>query len=361
MAPQTPQPTVTLKPTGTIYGSAIAIDTKDNLVVGGPSLGKVAHRFRASTSSALTAIRWAQRGGSVGYSGGNGGSISISVQADVGGQPSGQPLASLTYVPNWPGGTWAQFYQQTFPSPAELSAGGLYDIVFEDTDPNPAANYISVNDVLIYHYAYSPRQVAMGNDYAVLSSENDGGWRLRSSDTAVMDLTYANGSHDGMAYIQAMAPQAAYISGAAQMAREHFTVSGSTRVVVAATVRVMRLSGTGSNPLIVRLEDGSGAEIESVGIPAGSIPVSTVGDTSGGTWLTAQFSSPHTLKSGSSYNLRLSTDSGVTYVAVPIREGTDSGFRSYRFTDGDGQKTTNGSSWANCYKYSPVDLQFYLS
>jgi len=356
----TATPTTVLTPTGIVYGPAIAIDTKDNLPVGGPGLGKVAHRFRASTSSALTAIRWAQRGGSGGYAAGDGGSYLISVEADVNGQPSGTPLASLTYTAGWPGGAWAPFNQQTFASPATLTAGNLYDIVFENVAADPVGNFISVNEVFIYNYTYSPRQVALSNDYAILYSQNGGTYGVRPRDTADMDLTYANGHHDGMAYIEAMAAQAAYVSGGATMAREHFTVSGGDKVVASATVRVMRLSGPASNPLTVTLETGSGEAIESVDVPASSIPVSTVGDTSGGTWVTATFGTPHMLTSGQTYNLRLSTGSGITYVAIPIREGTDSGFNSYRFTDGDGQKTTNGSSWANCYAYSPVDLQFYF-
>ncbi|MFI5042735.1 MAG: hypothetical protein ACHQNA_12975, partial [Acidimicrobiales bacterium] len=58
------------------------------------------------------------------------------------------------------------------------------------------------------------------------------------------------------------------------------------------------------------------------------------------------------------YNLRLSTASGTEYTTVPVREGTDVGFASSTFTDGDGQHTTDGSSWSNLFRPSPVDLQF---
>jgi hypothetical protein len=91
----------------------------------------------------------------------------------------------------------------------------------------------------------------------------------------------------------------------------------------------------------------------------------------GSVWVTGTFASPHRLTNGATYNLRLSTDSDSTYATVPLREGTDcgdaggnghpTGFRSDRFTDGHGQRTTNGgSTWSNLYLYSPVDLQFYL-
>ena len=352
---------------GDVYGTGIAIDSKDNFIVGGPNLAVLSHRFRASTSSALLRIRWAQRGGT-GYSAGTGGSMRLSVEEDVGGLPSGVPLASLVYRPDWPGGTWAPFEEQAFPSPPTLVAGRLYHIVFENTDPQPSANYISVNEVFVYKYAYVPRQPALSDDYAVLYARDDmggGAWRVMPRDTADMDLTYADGTHDGMGYIEAMAAQAGYVSGT-QMVREHFTVSGGDRLVSTVSVRLMRLAETGSNPLVVTMETGAGVPVESVTIPAASIVTSSVGDTSGGTWVTASFSKPLVLANGSTYNLRLSTGPGVTYATIPIREGTDSGtqspvgFRSYRFTDGDGQRTSNGSTWTNLYQWSPVDLQFFF-
>ena len=71
------------------------------------------------------------------------------------------------------------------------------------------------------------------------------------------------------------------------------------------------------------------------------------------------FNVSHTLRVGSTYNVRLSTAADTTYTTVPVREGTDSGFGSYRFTDGDGERTTDGGgSWSKLYEWSPVDLQF---
>ena len=88
-------------------------------------------------------------------------------------------------------------------------------------------------------------------------------------------------------------------------------------------------------------------------------------------WVSGTFPTSHRLVNGTTYHLRLTTASDTTYAMVPLREGTDSGdaggpgnptgFRSTRFTDGDGQKTTDGgATWSNLYQYSPVDLQFYL-
>jgi hypothetical protein len=98
-----------------------------------------------------------------------------------------------------------------------------------------------------------------------------------------------------------------------------------------------------------------------VDVPASSVPVSAAGgDTGGSVWVTVTFAAPHNLASGTAYNLRLTTASGTTYTAAPIREGTDVGLQSYAFRDGSGQGSSNGTSWADLYAYSPVDLQFYF-
>jgi hypothetical protein len=154
------------------------------------------------------------------------------------------------------------------------------------------------------------------------------------------------------------------------MVREHFTVSGGDRTITSLSVRVSRAAG--ASPLILRLETATGALVDSVSIPASSIPsTAPLGSKTGSVWVTGTFGSAYRLTDGDTYNLRLVTSSDTTYSAVPLREGTDcgsaggpgntTGFRSTRFTDGDGQRSTNGgSTWANLYQYSPVDLQFYM-
>jgi hypothetical protein len=51
-------------------------------------------------------------------------------------------------------------------------------------------------------------------------------------------------------------------------------------------------------------------------------------------------------------------------VAVPVQEGTTKGMFSRCFTDGDGQKTTDGGvGWVYLYQYldnGRQDLQFYF-
>jgi hypothetical protein len=143
------------------------------------------------------------------------------------------------------------------------------------------------------------------------------------------------------------------------MVRERFTVTGTSHTISTVAVRMRRSSG--SSPLILRLENSSGALIDSVSIPASSVPATSPGGDNGGqVWVRASFGQSHSLAKGSTYSLRLSTASDTTYTATPIREGIPEGFRSFVFSDGVAQRTSNGSTWAAFYQYAGLDLQFYF-
>jgi hypothetical protein len=344
--------------TGT-YGTAIAADSKANLPIG--PWGRISHRFRASQSSALVHVRFSQRGGPGGYSGGNGGRIRVSVQPDSNGRPSGTMLASLTFTPGNTSGGWTTFNRYSFPAPATLTAGRLYHIVYQNIDAAPLRNWISVNDIFAYSAASVTRPPSLTSAYAVLDEE-DGAWTVKREYTAALDLTYQNGRHDGQSYIEAMIAQYGSVAGSANMVREAFVVGGANRTVTSATVRVRR--SYGSSPLVAQLQSAGGTTLGAASISASAVPVSRPGDFGASVsevWVTANFGKSITLAKGARYNLRLSTGSGTEYTTIPLREGTDSGLASLRFTDGSGQRTTNGGrSWANLYEWSPVDLQFFL-
>jgi hypothetical protein len=339
-----------------IYGTGIGYDTKANLWIGGSEGQKVAIRFKATTTSALHSMRFVQRGGT-GYSLGTGGTMTISVRADDGaGHPSATSLAQQSYTPGNPGGAWEKYDAVTFPSPATLTTGAIYYIVFTNAS---TSNYISVNSVYTYN-ATSPRQPMFSDsNYGLMYTSGSWG-ALASGYTPVVDLTYANGAHDGQSYYEAMIANYATISGASKMAREHFTVSGGNRTVGSASLRLRRSGGT--SPLVVTLETSAGSAIESVTVPAANVPVSAPGgDNGGAVWVTAHFTSPHVLSNGASYNLRVSTASGTTYTTFPVRAGTDKGIDAFAFSGGTGQSTANGSTWTDLYLYSHQDLQFYFT
>jgi hypothetical protein len=361
----TPEPTRKPKPpafTGGVsgaYGSAQG-DSRNNHHIGGSAHAILDFRFRATTSSPAESLRVQQRGGP-GYSGGDGGRISVTIESDDGGHPSGEPLASLTFAPGNPSGNWEGGDRLTFSSSATLTRGRVYHLVFTNVAADPARDYISLND-LFYWGSESPRQPTFSNDFAVLYKEGRG-WELKGNDAPIFDLTYANGEHDGMAYIGSLPDHYGVISGGSNMVRQHFTVSGSDRAVTSASVKVKRING--SAPLTLTLQKGS-RTVVSNNVPASAIALGnlpTVHDAShlgGNTWATIEFPDL-TLESGVTYNLVVSTEGDTMYIAVPLQEGADKGLRSYRFTDGAGQRTTDGgASWSPLYLWSDVDLQFVL-
>ena len=303
--------------------------------------------------------------GGTGYSSGTGGTIRASLQADVNGAPSGVGLASVTWTPGNPSGNWENKSYHDFPVPYATQAGTLYHLVFANVDADPVANQVSINDAFTYDVT-TPRQPAFSDDFGVLYDKGSG-WMALPRDTPVMDLVYANGRHDGNDYFAVMSYYG-IVSGSVNMAREHFTVSGGDRMVTTVSVRVKRISG--ASPLSIRLETGNGTEIETVLVDGAGIPRSTLPGSGydanglgGGRWLTATFAMPHTLVDGQSYNLRISTSSDSEYLVIPIREedtewGAAPQWGAYAFRDGSGQKTTNGSTWADLYPWAPVDLQF---
>jgi hypothetical protein len=338
-----------------IYGTGMGYDAKGNIPI---TLNqKMAYRFKASTSSPLNGVRFTQRSGPGGYSAGTGGTMTVSVRADDGsGHPAATALSSLTFNPTAYAGATEIFDLKSFPSPATLTAGKIYYIVFTGSS---ATNYISVNMVWT-RSAVTPRQPKFADaDFGMMYTS--GAWgALDANHTPVVDLVYANGTIDGQSYFEAMIEHYATISGTSNMARERFTVSGGDKTVGSVSVRLRRSVGT--SPLRMTLETATGVAIESVTVPAASVPVVSApgGTTSGAVWVTANFSSPRVLSNAATYNLRLSTTADTTYTTHPARAGTDKGYATSAFTGGSGQFTSNASTWTDLYAYSKEDLQFYF-
>ncbi len=355
--PEPPPP----PPSALAYGS-VACDSKNNLMIG--PMGRISHRFRASTSSLLLRVRWPQRWGldSQGreaYSGGDGGKIRISLQADVGGHPSGVPLAACPdYVP---GNAWntiqgnSKYYEHSFTTPYTVTKGTVYHVVFENVHSNPAANWISTNEIFSWEPT-NPIQPTLDPITACLNDK--GGWQITQSNknTPVMDLTYADGTHDGQAYIQSMRDYRAPVQGANKV-RQRFTRSGPDMAVTTLGLKIMRASG--STPLTVQII-GNG-ETRTLTFPASSVYLGNDdldATKPSGRWITDTFPALN-IRQGVMYDILLSTDTATRYVVVPVREGHQEGFRSFAFRDGQAEKSSGGA-WAPLYAYSPTDLSFYL-
>jgi hypothetical protein len=341
------------------YGPGIGADSLANTQVGGTlcrcANSQTSYRFRATTSAALTSVRIYLVDGS-GYAGGTGGKLRISVQPDDGSSahaPAATILAATTISPGNPIRI-GYLPLVTFGSPARLTAGRLYHLVFRNVDPSPTVNYVSV-DGLWTRAATNPRQPGLNDlDWGQLVN-NGSGWRTKTTYTPILDLGYANGVHAGMGYMEVWIGEPRTISGASAV-REVFSPRAD-RTVGAVSVRVARSSGSGA--LTIRLKTAAGTTLASGGIGAGAVGGSMV-------WAGASLSNRVTLRAGTTYQLVLSSPSGTTYSTWALERGNNYHFSpTTYFADGHGQYTT-GSGWTGfdqpggSSNNTNADLQFEL-
>lgn len=347
-----------------IYGPGIAFDQLGNLQVGGPASGAnntfVAYRFKAAASSTLVSVRWyCIDFHHPGYGGGTGGTMRHTIEADSSGIPSGVALATKDVV-----GPVDDFQLYTFTSPATLTAGNYYHLVFTNVDPSPIVNFVSVDGV--FNRVFSPRQPRFTDlEWAVLRKfGTSGSWAVEPNYTPILQIIYGDGTTQGMGYMEANQSNYGTITGTNSMVRELFTVSGGSRNVVSVAVRVIRASGS-TDPLLVRLEDNAGSLIDSGSIPAASVAAGDPATGHGyeGVWTEATFGATQALTNGNTYRLRLSCAVTSTYYAFPVRRGVDYSFvgpQTY-FSDGKSQFTSDGSTWASLGRVTDEnDLQFYF-
>jgi hypothetical protein len=176
----------------------------------------------------------------------------------------------------------------------------------------------------------------------------------------ILELDYQDGFSEWNGYMEVWVGAPQNISGTAAV-RETITVSGTQKNVASATVRVARISG--SDPLLVRLENGDGTLIEQGEIPAASIPLTSPASYA---WATFTFSSAHTLLPGQTYHLQFGAASTSRYQAFPIRKGLDYGFQNTTyFPDGYAQFNQTGT-WVGWTQWgvsnrTDGDLQFYFT
>src|SRR5580704_16844025 len=353
---------------GTYYGSGIGSDGLGNTTIG-PNQNKLSYRIRVQHTGLISAVQPYLIMDHTGYWGGTSGSILVSIQTDDGSSshnPSGQKLtSSLLNDPDSVPTPTRYFPTFTFSAPASVTAGELYHIVFENTDPNPSVNFVSV-DALYQAAAPTPSQPTMSDtDCAVLLFADYSGtqgavWKPRQGYTPVIQLNYDDGFTEGLGYMEVWVGAPQSIAGTSSV-RETFTVSGTSKTVSAVGIRVARVSGSAA--LTVRLEAGDGTLVEQGDIPASSLPLSTSPTY---VWANFKFSASHTLVSGQTYHLVLQAPSGTVYQAFPIRKGLDYGYKNTTyFPDGSAQFLQNGS-WVGWTQWGVTnrtdsDLQFYFA
>ncbi len=358
LAPVSAQPAPAPTPAGSmynprIYGPGVRINSKGNIRIGPNLLTRVSTRFRASQTSDIATVGLQVRMGSAdGYSGGTGGHWWLGVFADDGaGNPGGPALGSTTYNTGQSSGPYNRYPHLALPARG-ITAGRLYHVVIEDKS---ATDFASLNlgygDAPV---AGVPRQPAFTDDFGILVYRA-GAWTTDGSTSVgstlrylpVIDITYANGGHDGSQFHEAMIAQAKPVNSTSWVS-ERFTARRSFSTTAAA----VRLAGSGT--LTLDLRDSAGAVIRS------GIATLTNG------WLRAVYATAP-IEIGRTYRL---VARGGSYTATPVRAvgnedaaygGSGPAWQSYGFAEGTGEFSANsGSTWAPMYAHSPQHLSSYL-
>jgi hypothetical protein len=344
-----------------VYGSGINSDALDNLTVG-PSGRQVSYRFVANHTGTVSNVRFYVIATSTkaGYSAGNGGNLLVQLETDDGTSshlPSGTSLGSYSISDPSAG-----FPTVTLSPAPKLEAGTLYHLVFTNTNSSPSSNYVSLDELYMYH-PLSPMQPLFSNvDCATLTRTSSQSWSVFDYTTPIFQIDFSDGSNMGQGYMEVW-PEVPQVIGGTHAVREQFTVSGGTRTVATFGIRVARTSGAAG--LAVRLETSNGTLIEEGYIPSSSIPLSS-SSSPNYVWATYTFSAIRTLYSGDGYHVDLEASSGTTYQVFPIRKGGYYNFPvTTYFHDGYAQ-FKSGSSWVGWTQWgqtnrTDADLQFYFA
>ncbi len=340
-----------------IYGSAINAAVLTNYRI---DTEKVSYKFRATHTGEISSIRiyiesWKE--GSR-YGGGNGGTWRIFIRNDSTSNhwPANTYLTSLIRVMAADSNGGIKLI--TFGTPANVTAGNLYHLVFENIDADPTVNYSSVNTLTMWpgdHLAPEQPFAADSDWNSIYSIPPYTVWgSISYGRTPIVEYYYTDGYSTGMGYMEVWVGNPKTISGSSSV-RETFTVTGKSRNVSSAAVWVRRLSG--SDPLTVSLEKTDGTLLAQDTASALSIPTTY-------SWISFTFDSTQSLVVGQSYNLVLTTPTSTNYDIYAICDGGSTFTVNARFADGYSQFTT-GSGWTGWDQWGKEnltngDLMFYF-
>ncbi len=349
-------------------GPRVGADALANTRIGGQYGTTLAFRFRPTWNGSVTGVRFyvvVNPEGVGEYSGGDGGILRVSLVAEgEDGLPTAQALASTELHPQT---SAISFPYVRFGTPPPVAAGRVYDIVFTNTSPNPAENWVSVNALIAHGAGVAPPPLALAGG-VLLGDSTDGGatpanWRARAQGSGenylpIVDIVGARkGEHIGLGYMESWVSNPKPIDTSAAV-RELFTYRRASGArVMQALVRVRR-TGDHVGPLSVRLEDPFGKTLAVANVPGALVPSDGPG------WVSATFRKPPLLHNGQKLALVLRS-AGGTFEAFPLRKGRAFGFdEATVFSSGYAQFSRSGS-WTGWDQWGQSnrrdgDLQFAL-
>lgn len=343
------------------YGAGRGADALANCVVG-PYGDVVAYRFVAQHSGPLSQVRFYIISNKAGYAGGDAGTLQVKIESDdrtSAHNPSGTVLATATLEhPMSASGAAGYFPLVTFPTPANVTAGNIYHVVFTNVDPSPSIDFLSV-DELYYKSPTTPNQPTVSDMASAVLRRRNGTWQRLPGYSPIFEVYFSNGDYQGYGYVEAFVMAPEVISGSHEV-REAFTVTGATRSISTVGIRLARVSGSGN--LTVRLENSAGTLIEQGYLSASSFPLAS---SASPVWATYNFANPQNLVVGQTYHLVLEAPSSTEYEAYPVQKGTAYGFDKLTyFRDGYAQFNA-GAGWVGWSVWgvnnrTDGDLQFYF-
>lgn len=333
----------------------------------------VVNRFLATVSAPLQYARILFVTGK-GYSQGTGGTIRVSLHPDDGSDRNlpnlGVTLASTTVVPTRLNGSNSFPQQISFAQAPTLQAGQLYHLVFENVDPDPAANFVSVDHAATIAANGRPARWLNTRDWSVEYGKRPAGsqgpfeWRnlteLGSNNgtatnhfSPIMELGYANGIVQGVGDMESgsVVPERVHTLNAQTPVRERFTPS-LPRTITGLSIAAATPTG---GALHWRIKHGS------IELAAGQIEQPTANyqvmqmktGADGRTdenvsvtsmqWYDVSLPADVQMQAGQTYDLELTPAGSSQWTLAPHRNGQYYSFKwPAAFTESRAQHTRNG-------------------
>ncbi|MEM7275974.1 MAG: hypothetical protein AAF547_23055, partial [Actinomycetota bacterium] len=296
-----------------------------------------------------------------GYAGGTGGTVGITVAPDDGtGLPDeGSLFAGRSEVSfslsggAFAGGDRGDFVRNTllgswtFSQPIPVQAGQEYHIIFENLDPSPASNFISLDLVIDLlpdslkggDPIPSPARRSefgfvedRGSGWFLADTHDEGHWR-----TPIFEVTYADGATQGQGFMQYEASDAFTLAGTSAI-RTTITVPEDRSVSQLAARVAAQAGGT----VILELTTLEGEVLRSV-----EVGTDGIGNYRNAVWAEGDVE-PLTLAAGEDYALVVRAGAGYSGTVVPLQAGLAYGFSPKSvFPFGTAQISADGQSWTD--------------
>lgn len=363
---------------GRLYGPGVFTMTAlHNTVIGVEKNTEkmISNRFRALIAGNLQKLRMYWPTGK-GYANGNGGRIQITVLPDDGSENhlpdfNGKPLATATFVPNLQSDkASSRFDEITFESsPVPLVKGELYHVTLQNTDSNPAANFISSNNAATRKELGQPCRWLNSTDWSTLwgnrTAGSKGAWQWKnftaegSSDNLlvpIMQLTTADGATQGMSDMESGSvdippkdkPQRTYEATSDKPVREQFKPSADKKISGLSVAAVATAAGN----LRWRLLEGS-TELASGSFTQATPNYKTFTGNGNGlinfVWYDVELDKDVTLKAGGTYDLELKPEGSSRWKFAAHKNGSAYGFTwPAAFTESQAQHL-EGGKWLNAH------------